>query len=103
MINNVVDFGDSLAKDVMVPRIDIVFASIDDTYDELAAVFMEEKYSRIPVYENSKDNVIGIVNLKDLYCYHGITSGYCCLPQAIQHKLSHGYYETKYHYSLIHC
>ena len=71
MINNVVDFGDSLAKDVMVPRIDIVFASIDDTYDELAAVFMEEKYSRIPVYENSKDNVIGIVNLKDLFCYNG--------------------------------
>jgi len=71
MITNVVDFGDSLAKDVMVPRIDIVFASIDDSYDDLAAVFMEEKYSRIPVYENSKDNVIGIVNLKDLFCYKG--------------------------------
>lgn len=71
MITNVVDFGDSLAKDVMVPRIDIVFASIDDTYDELAAIFIEEKYSRIPVYENSKDNIIGIVNLKDLFCYKG--------------------------------
>lgn len=71
MITNVVDFGDSLAKDVMVPRIDIVFADIDDSYDELAAIFIEEKYSRIPVYENSKDNVVGIVNLKDLFCYKG--------------------------------
>lgn len=71
MINNVVDFGDSLAKDVMVPRIDIVFANIDATYQELAGLFREEKYSRIPVYDSSKDNVVGIVNLKDLFCYKG--------------------------------
>lgn len=69
MITNVVDFGDSMAKDVMVPRIDIVFASVDSTYEELTQLFKEEKYSRIPVYEKSKDNVIGIVNLKDLFCY----------------------------------
>lgn len=69
MITNVVDFGDSRAKDVMVPRIDIVFASVDSTYDELTQLFKTEKYSRIPVYEESKDNVIGIVNLKDLFCY----------------------------------
>lgn len=71
MITNVVDFGDSLAKDVMVPRIDIVFANVDDSYDEVISIFMEEKYSRIPVYENTKDNVIGFVNLKDLFCYKG--------------------------------
>ena len=69
MITNVVDFGDSMAKDVMVPRIDIVFASVGSTYEELTQLFKEEKYSRIPVYETSKDNVIGIVNLKDLFCY----------------------------------
>jgi len=69
MITNVVDFGDSRAKDVMVPRIDIVFASVDSTYEELTRLFKTEKYSRIPVYEDSKDNVIGIVNLKDLFCY----------------------------------
>lgn len=69
MITNVVDFGDSRAKDVMVPRIDIVFASVDSTYEELTQLFKTEKYSRIPVYEDSKDNVIGIVNLKDLFCY----------------------------------
>ena len=71
MITNVVDFGDSLAKDVMVPRIDILFASITATYDELIALFKEEKYSRIPVYDTSKDNIVGIVNLKDIFCYEG--------------------------------
>lgn len=77
MINNVVDFGDSLAKDVMVPRIDIIFASVDTGYAELSTLFREEKYSRIPVYEDSKDNVIGIVNLKDLFCYSGEPDAFC--------------------------
>ena len=49
MITNVVDFGDSLAKDVMVPRIDITFAPVDMNYDDLTRLFREEKYSRIPV------------------------------------------------------
>lgn len=71
MITNVVDFGDSLAKDVMVPRIDIEFASIDTPYDELIELFKAEKYSRIPVYDTSKDNIVGIVNLKDIFCYSG--------------------------------
>ncbi len=71
MMTNVVDFGDALAKDVMVPRIDIIFTSVDTGYDELIRLFREEKYSRIPVYEDSKDNVIGIVNLKDVFCYQG--------------------------------
>ena len=71
MINNVVDFGDALAKDVMVPRIDVVFTSVDTSYDDLISLFRQEKYSRIPVYEDSKDNVIGIVNLKDLFYYQG--------------------------------
>ena len=54
MITNVVDFGDSLAKDVMVPRIDITFAPVDTKYEDLIQLFREEKYSRIPVYKNSK-------------------------------------------------
>ena len=71
MITNVVDFGDSLAKDVCVPRIDMAFASVDLTYDELVAVFAVDKYTRLPVYDESKDNVIGIVNLKDVFFYQG--------------------------------
>ena len=66
MINNVFDFGDSLAKDIMVPRIDMVCIGKDDSYEEILSVFKKEKYTRIPVYEDSQDNVIGILNVKDL-------------------------------------
>ncbi|MBH1940657.1 HlyC/CorC family transporter [Mobilitalea sibirica] len=71
MITNVVDFGDALAKDVMVPRIDMAFASVDLTYDELVQAFAEDKYTRMPVYSDTRDNVIGIVNLKDVFFYSG--------------------------------
>ncbi|TAH73803.1 MAG: HlyC/CorC family transporter [Anaerolineaceae bacterium] len=71
MITNVVDFGDSLAKDVMVPRIDMSFASVDLTYDELVQLFSVDKYTRLPVYSENRDNVIGIVNLKDIFFYNG--------------------------------
>lgn len=67
IINNVFDFGDSVAKDVMLPRIDMVFASVDMKYEELVKIFLEEQYSRLPVYEDSRDYVIGILNLKDLF------------------------------------
>lgn len=67
MIANVVDFGDSITKDVMVPRTDIKFGSIDMSYDELAAIFYEFKFTRIPIYSDSRDNVVGIINLKDLF------------------------------------
>lgn len=66
MINNVFDFGDSLAKDIMVPRADITFADINLTYDELMEIYREFHYTRLPVYEDSKDNVVGILNMKDL-------------------------------------
>ena len=71
MINNVVDFGDSLAKDVMVPRIDISFIKAETSYDEVIETFRAEKYSRMPVYDKSKDNVIGIANLRDVFYYTG--------------------------------
>jgi CBS domain containing-hemolysin-like protein len=71
MINNVVDFGDSLAKDVMVPRIDMVSIPVGTSYDELRSVFKKDMYSRLPVYEETKDNVIGIVTLKDFFKYEG--------------------------------
>ncbi len=71
MITNVVDFGDSVASDVMVPRIDIEFMDINSSYDEVIDVFRHEKYSRIPVFESEKDHVVGILNLKDVFCYDG--------------------------------
>ena len=70
MINNVLYFGDSVAKDIMVPRIDMTFALEDMTYDELVEVFLQDQYSRLPIYRESKDHVVGILNLKDLFFYH---------------------------------
>ena len=66
MITNVFDFGDSLAKDIMVPRINMSFTEVDATYDQLIEIFREDRFTRIPVYEETTDNVIGIINMKDL-------------------------------------
>lgn len=66
MINNVFDFGDSVARDIMIPRIDMAMVEADASYEELIDIFREEKYTRIPVYEENNDNVIGIINMKDL-------------------------------------
>ena len=66
MINNVFDFGDSVAKDVMVPRIDMVMVDVDTTFEELMEIFRREKFTRFPVYEETTDNVIGIINVKDI-------------------------------------
>lgn len=69
MINNVVDFGDSLAKDIMIPRIDMCCAHASMTYQELLDLFREDMFTRLPVYEDDSDNVIGIVNIKDMLFY----------------------------------
>ena len=66
MIHNVFDFGDSLAKEVMVPRIDMTFVEADATFEELIELYRENKYTRYPVYEESTDYVIGIINMKDV-------------------------------------
>lgn len=69
MIYNVFDFGDSAAKDVMIPRIDMTFVDINSTYDELMEIFREDMHTRFPVYEENTDNIVGIINIKDLILY----------------------------------
>lgn len=71
MITNIVDFGDSLAKDVMIPRMDIVMVEANISYDDLLTEFTENKFARLPVYEETIDNIIGIINLKDFVFYKG--------------------------------
>lgn len=66
MIHNLFDFGDSEAKEIMVPRIDMTFVSVDASYEEIISIFREDKFTRLPVYEDSTDNIIGILNMKDL-------------------------------------
>ena len=65
MIYNVFDFGDSLAKDIMIPRIDMVSVEDTATHKEVMELFRENMYTRLPVYHNSTDNIVGIINIKD--------------------------------------
>jgi CBS domain containing-hemolysin-like protein len=65
LIYNVFDFGDSVAKDVMIPRIDMTTVDVNASYDDVLELFRESMYSRIPVYEDDVDNIIGIVIVKD--------------------------------------
>ena len=65
MIYNVFDFGDAHAKDIMIPRIDMAVVSEDADYDEVLELFAECMYTRIPVFEEDKDNIIGLINIKD--------------------------------------
>lgn len=69
MIYNVFDLGEAKAKDVMVPRVNVTFADVDNSYEELLAIFREEKFTRLPVYEETTDNVIGTINMKDLLLF----------------------------------
>lgn len=67
IIYNVFDFSDAVAKDIMIPRIDMSCVSTEATYDEVMKIFKEDMYTRIPVYEgNEQDNIIGLINVKDL-------------------------------------
>ena len=65
LIYNVFDFGDAVAKDVMIPRIDMVTVDKEATYEEVMEVFKDCMYTRIPVFEEDKDNIIGLINIKD--------------------------------------
>lgn len=65
IIYNVFDFGDSVAKDIMIPRIDMTTVDVNASYNEMFNLFRKSMYTRIPVYEDESDNIIGIINVKD--------------------------------------
>lgn len=65
MIYNVFDFSDALAKDIMIPRINMVTVDVNDSYETILEVFRESMYTRLPVYQDDKDNIIGFINIKD--------------------------------------
>lgn len=65
IIYNVFDFSDAVAKDIMIPRINMVTVSIDAGYEELLNIFRESMYTRIPVYKEDQDSIVGLVNIKD--------------------------------------
>ena len=67
IINNLFDFGDTQAKDVMIPRIDMTTAAVDSDYNQIISLFRDTQYTRLPIYEESADNIIGILTSKILY------------------------------------
>ena len=66
IINNVFEFGDMQAKEAMVQRLDMIAIDLEDSYDEIIELFKQEKLSRMPVYEETIDDIIGILNIKDI-------------------------------------
>lgn len=76
MIYNVFEFGDNLVKDIMVPRVDIVALNIDDTYEEVLEIIKEEQFSRFPIYRDSIDDIIGVLNVKDFLLADNISENF---------------------------
>jgi CBS domain containing-hemolysin-like protein len=66
MIYSIFQFGDTLAKDIMVPRIDVMALDIQTTLGEARSLFVHAGHSRVPVYEDTVDNVVGLLYAKDL-------------------------------------
>lgn len=67
MLNNVFDFGESYTKDIMIPRTDMVAVNVDSTYEEILEIYKSDQFSRMPVYNETYDNIIGILYMKDLF------------------------------------
>jgi CBS domain containing-hemolysin-like protein len=66
LLQSIVDFTGTVVREVMTPRPDIIAIRVDATLQDLRTLFREEQYSRIPVYRDSLDNIVGIVFVKDL-------------------------------------
>lgn len=66
MIFNVFDFADAQVKDVMVQRVDIIAVDIDASYEDVLETIKTEQFSRIPVYNQTIDDIVGVLNVKDL-------------------------------------
>ena len=98
MINNVFDLGESQAKDVMVPRVSVVCLGLDASYQEVLEVFQRERFTRIPIYEEDPDNIVGILNMKDLLLHQTGS------PFRIKDYLREAYFthEFKNTYQLFH-
>lgn len=66
MLHGVIEFADMVVNEVMTPRPDIIAVEQNTSYEDLITIIKEEQFSRIPVYEKTVDNIIGVVHIKDL-------------------------------------
>ena len=74
LLRNVIEFTDRKAEDILTHRVDLVAFAKDTPKEEIARIFSESKFSRLLVYENSIDNIVGILHQKDFYTAEGITA-----------------------------
>ncbi|MBS2967996.1 HlyC/CorC family transporter [Metabacillus sp. KIGAM252] len=65
-VNNIFEFDERVAKEIMVPRTEIVSISVDDSFDTIMETMIEENYTRYPVTDGDKDNILGFINVKEL-------------------------------------
>jgi putative hemolysin len=66
LIQRLIDFGDTVVRSVVTPRIDMVCAPVNSSLESLAELFLSSKHSRIPVYQESVDHIVGILHIRDL-------------------------------------
>ena len=74
LLKNAIEFNDMRAEDILTHRVDLEAVDIESTKEEIAEVFTQSKFARLPVYEDSIDNIIGILNMKDFYDGTGLTA-----------------------------
>lgn len=67
LLHNAIEFDDIVVKDILTPRPDVVAIANTATVEQIKEIFIQEKYSRIPVYEGSIDNIIGILSYHDFF------------------------------------
>jgi CBS domain containing-hemolysin-like protein len=80
LVSNVLGLKDLTAADVMVPRADIVAAKVDTTLDEFIDIFSQSHFSQIPIYNNTLDDIVGIVRAMDFIPYIKNPDSFCLTP-----------------------
>lgn len=65
MVRSALDFDEKIAEEILTPRVDVTFINTDNTQDEIKEIIIENRYSRIPVYDGTVDNIIGVLHTRD--------------------------------------
>ena len=73
LLKNAIEFRDQVAEDILTHRTDLEAVSVDTDKEEVARVFTQSRFSRLLVYEENIDNIVGVLNIKDFYMNSGIT------------------------------
>lgn len=76
MIHNVFEFGESRVADVMTPRTYMVAVEVHSSYDKIIDIFKQQRFSRVPIYEETLDNIVGVLYLKDLFLYDAVKESF---------------------------